>query len=291
MIAGASNPVTASTALAPASPFEGDYLFVANASSGPMSGILGMASNPHGWGVYGLAFDGTGVQGDADGAQASGVVGTGFYGVAGYGDYAGVYARPEPDGAGMSGLVAYAVAGNAVTAVCGGSGYAAQLYGKVLIEGPLRVRGSFTVEVGPKGAVVPHPDGTHRLLYCMESPDCWFEDFGEGALAKGQADVALDPDFAAVVEAERYHVFLTPHGDCRGLYVAQRSPTGFTVCEQQGGRSSVTFSYRVAARRKDLKAERLAKFDEPVPEPPDPNKIKPPMRKQPSRSPARGAAP
>jgi len=51
-----------------------------------------------------------------------------------------------------------------------------------------------------KSAAVLHPDGTHRRLYCVESPDSWFEDFGEAPLECGEATVTLDPDFAAVAE-------------------------------------------------------------------------------------------
>jgi hypothetical protein len=52
---------------------------------------------------------------------------------------------------------------------------------------------------GPKSAAVPHPDGTTRILYCLECPESWFEDFGKGQLARGKAQIAFDPDFAAIV--------------------------------------------------------------------------------------------
>ncbi len=71
-------------------------------------------------------------------------------------------------------------------------------------------------------------------------------------------------DFAAVVHTADYHVFLTPKGDSRGLYVSSQSATGFTVHEQQGGTNSLAFSYRVVARRKDVEAVRLAKFSLPA---------------------------
>ena len=64
-----------------------------------------------------------------------------------------------------------------------------------------------TVVGGAKSAAVPHPDGTHRRLYCVESPESWFEDFGKGQLDCGEADVAIDPTFAAVVDLDDYHVF------------------------------------------------------------------------------------
>jgi hypothetical protein len=43
-------------------------------------------------------------------------------------------------------------------------------------------------------------------------------------------------------------VFLTPQGDCNGLYVAQKSSAGFEVRELRGGRSSLTFDYRIVAK-------------------------------------------
>ena len=38
-----------------------------------------------------------------------------------------------------------------------------------------------------------------------------------------------------------YHVFLTPNGDCKGLYIAAKTPTSFEVRELGGGTSSVRF--------------------------------------------------
>jgi len=63
------------------------------------------------------------------------------------------------------------------------------------------------------------------------------------------ANVALDPKFASVIDnSVRYNVTLTPEGDCRGLFVAQRTSTGFTVRELQGGRPSIAFTYRIVAK-------------------------------------------
>ena len=76
----------------------------------------------------------------------------------------------------------------------------------VIFYGPVVV-----VVGGAKSAAVPHPDGSHRLLYCVESPESWFEDFGEGQLACGKAEVTINPDFAAVADMEKYHVFVTDH--------------------------------------------------------------------------------
>src|SRR5262249_44099537 len=59
-------------------------------------------------------------------------------------------------------------------------------------QGNVTVTDTLTARV--KRAVVPFPDGTQRLLYCMESPDHWFEDFGSAKLKRGRAVVKLDAD-------------------------------------------------------------------------------------------------
>jgi hypothetical protein len=149
--------------------------------------------------------------------------------------------------------------------VVGHSANPASLAGYFL--GNVSVNGALTV-TGTKSAAVPFPDGTRRLLYCMESPELWFEDFGAAKLKKGRAVVKLDADFAKVIKRGDYHIFLTPKGDCRGLGVRRQGGASFEVGELQGGRSSVAFSYRIVGKRKDIKAhKRFAKIDlrEPPP--------------------------
>jgi hypothetical protein len=106
--------------------------------------------------------------------------------------------------------------------------------------------------------------GSKRLLHCMESPEHWFEDFGSARLTRGRATVKLDADFAKVVTLNGYRVFLTPEGDCHGLYVRSKRGSSFEVRELQGGTSNVGFSYRIVAKRKDIKRHRrFAKIDMP----------------------------
>jgi hypothetical protein len=102
-------------------------------------------------------------------------------------------------------------------------------------------------------------------LYAVESPQNWFEDFGTGELGSGKATVTLDPTFAQTVNlASDYHVFLTPVGDCRGLYVSQKTATGFEVHELGGGLSNVAFDYRIVALRHGFEKVRLADITERV---------------------------
>ena len=118
-----------------------------------------------------------------------------------------------------------------------------------------------------KDAIVPFSDGSHRLMHCMESPEHWFEDFGAARLKRGRAVVKLDADFAKTIRTGDYRVFITPEGDCGGLYIKSKRGEGFEVRELQGGTSNVAFSYRIVGRRKDITAHRrFARID-----------IKPPM--------------
>lgn len=54
-----------------------------------------------------------------------------------------------------------------------------------------------------------------------------------------------------------YRVFLTPRGDCEGLYLASQSAKGFEVRELRGGKSDVPFDYRIVAHRKGYESRRL----------------------------------
>ncbi len=128
---------------------------------------------------------------------------------------------------------------------------------------PVHVTGDLTA-VGNKSVAIPFADGSLRRLYCMESPECWFEDFGDAKLVKGKAVVKLPADFAAAIKTDAYHVFVSPYGVSNGIYVAKRTREDFVVQEQRNGKSSVVFSFRIVGKRKDLKAERFAEMSSPA---------------------------
>jgi hypothetical protein len=101
-------------------------------------------------------------------------------------------------------------------------------------------------------------DGRQARLYTIASPENWFEDFGSGQLSAGSAHISLDPAFASTVNTgESYHVFLTPNGDCKGLYVAAKTAGGFEVRELGGGTSGVSFDYRIVAKRRGYENVRM----------------------------------
>src|SRR5207247_9139345 len=69
------------------------------------------------------------------------------------------------------GVAGFAQSGVGVWGECANkeSGFAGLFQGNVRINGNLEI-------YGLKAAVVPHPDGSMRRLYCVESPESWFED-------------------------------------------------------------------------------------------------------------------
>jgi hypothetical protein len=262
-ILGANNTATLPTVLkgsVPGKPFTGNFrvetkkggtAISGKAGGGSAIGVVGDADGKRGTGVFGQA-EGIGVFGlaivNADSKDGIGVFGDGGdWGVVGHGMKIGVEGRSGAKG------------GAAVTGIATGSALAGVFVGGVVVLGPLWV-------VGSKSAAVPHPDGSHRALYAIESPESWFEDLGRAQLKKGHAKIALDRDFRALVRTDDYHVFVTAEGDCRGLFVSRRTSSGFDVHECQGGSTDVAFSYRIVARRKDVRAPRLARV--PLPERP-----------------------
>jgi hypothetical protein len=91
----------------------------------------------------------------------------------------------------------------------------------------------------------------------------WFVDIGSGRLTNGKADIAFDSEFAPLVKRRDYHVWLTPLGDTKGLYVSRRTEVGFSVAELQNGTGNLEFSYQIYAKRSDVDAQRLARTKRP----------------------------
>ncbi|MCA1667768.1 MAG: hypothetical protein LC793_10340, partial [Thermomicrobia bacterium] len=257
------------------------------------AGVFGINSNAVGIGVQGFNDHGPAVQGNtSEGMGVKGIAGTTGYGVAGTSASGiGVYGTTGGTGlvAGLYGAssTAYGIIGSTtasgysgLTAITGTPGVAALAATSTVssafaayFSGFTYVQGNFAV-TGNKSAAVMHPDGTYRLLYCVESPEAWFEDFGEATLVGGKAEVKLDPDFAALVLTTDYHVFPVSHDAAsKGLAVIARRADGFTVAEHSDGTSAGTFSWRVVAKRKDNPGKRLEKFVPIKVNVPDPAKL------------------
>jgi hypothetical protein len=239
----------------------GSGVIGANDSTGPGVRGLAVAGGP---GVLGESWaTGSGVRGEIPSTNGSNAIA--IYG-ANNSPYAG--ASPGAGGFGVYGLSARghglvgATAAAGAAAVVGATNGVAGAYAGAFY-GPLIVSGALTV-FGAKSAAVPHHDGSYRRVYCVESPDSWFEDFGKGRLECGRADITIDPDFAAIVDLQDYHVFVTQYGGHHDLSVMDQTAHGFRV-EAKDATATGTFSWRIVARRKDIAGPRL----EHVPAPPE----------------------
>jgi hypothetical protein len=118
--------------------------------------------------------------------------------------------------------------------------------------------GDFTCS-GTVGSVVHAKDsGKPVAVHGITSPENWIEDFGSGSLSGGAMHISFDPGFLATVNTSvGYHVFLTPKGDSKGLYVTNEGPAGFDVRESNGGTSDIAFDYRIVGKRNGLETARL----------------------------------
>jgi hypothetical protein len=112
---------------------------------------------------------------------------------------------------------------------------------------------------GSVSAVAAIAGGSKKVaLNGIASPEHWFEDAGSGQLSSGEAVINIESIYGETVNTGMdYHVFLTPNGDCKGLYVAQKSATSFVVRELGGGTSSIAFDYRIMAKRRGFEEARL----------------------------------
>jgi hypothetical protein len=225
------------------------------------AGVFGNGTTPSTVGVWGNSTASVGVQG-------SSTVLHGVYGSASAASSSGVFGNcTSASGSGVSGssgpgIGVFATSTSSVglfaissssTAVVGRTttGKAAEFFGNV------EITGDFTAS-GMKSAAVRVADGSVRRMYCLESPVSYFEDMGTGQVTNGSGSVTLDPMFVSTVSTDDYFVYLTPDGDCRGLYVESKSAGGFSVKELMGGTSTVTFSWRVVAKRTGITNERFA---------------------------------
>ena len=117
-------------------------------------------------------------------------------------------------------------------------------------SGNIRITGQiFTSGSCNSGCIVGGHTSKRVVSYTPRESQPTMEDLGSAVLTNGRAHVSLDASFSNVIDrGSSYLVFLTPDGDCRGLFVAAKTPTGFDVAELQGGRSTLSFDYRIVAR-------------------------------------------
>ena len=107
---------------------------------------------------------------------------------------------------------------------------------------------------GTVSTVIKDNNNVPRIMNCPEAPEILFEDYGSGTLTNGRVHIALDATYAKNVTINGKHplrVLITLEGDCNGVYVTNKTATGFDVVELKAGTSNVAFTYEVIANRAD----------------------------------------
>lgn len=107
---------------------------------------------------------------------------------------------------------------------------------------------------GAVSTIVEDVAGNKVTMFCPESPEVLFQDYGMGQLVNGKAEIKIDPTFAKNILVDAQHplkVFIQLEGDCNGVYVTDKTANGFTVSELAGGKSNTSFSWMIVATRKN----------------------------------------
>jgi len=107
---------------------------------------------------------------------------------------------------------------------------------------------------GSVSTIVKDNENEDRVLFCPETPEIIFQDYGVGKLTNGEAYIKIDPILSKNIFVDKKHplkVFIQLEGDCKGVYVTHKSDKGFRVKELQGGHTNVSFSWSLTATRAD----------------------------------------
>ena len=220
--------------------------------------VFGLAINLPGTGVEGAGLNGApGMFGEAvDTISQPGVgtVGQATYGIGMEAASAGTGANPA--------LLAFNFGGGDPMQAYAGNGGPAGHHDLVMRldkAGNMTLEGTLTQNGFPM-SVSSTSTGGKVVTYAAQQSVRTLEDIGEGQLIHGQAAVSLERTFASAIDRRSsYLVFITPQGDSNGLYVAQKSASGFIVREHNGV-SNIAFDYRIVAQPFGSPAQRLPPY-------------------------------
>jgi len=215
-----------------------NYGVYGSASTTDGYGIFGYVSNQDGFGIkgYNAASNGTGIFGSGD--NIGGYYLTGGSGGAFSGDSMGVCGFTTVDGNDTWG------------------GYFENEHGSYAYVGGTTAAGT-NRKIEGNGTVNTVVDGLNNdkvTMTCPEAPEILFMDYGSGKLLNGKAHINLDPIFTKNIFVNKNYplrVFIQLEGNCKGVYVTNKTAQGFDVIELQEGNSNVEFSWTVTATRAD----------------------------------------
>lgn len=100
---------------------------------------------------------------------------------------------------------------------------------------------------------------TKTVLYTNTSTEATVQTCGKAVLSGGKASIQFDPAFAASLSsAESLVITVTPVGESNGVYLSQVTKSGFSVAENNNGKSSVTVNYIAIGKRAGYENPSLA---------------------------------
>lgn len=220
-------------------------------------GVFGQANGTNGIGVYGRSNNasGFGLQGFNSNASGTGIIASGN-------NIGGSYLIAGTGGAFTGATYGIAAFKNGALANNTAAGYfIASTTANAGVIVAARVGGTNykIINIGAFGGNVSTDvwdtdNKTRRIMFAPEAPEIFFQDFGRGELINGKVHIALDSIFSRNIVVNEQHplnVFIQLEGDCNGVYVTNKTATGFDVIELNNGKSNVKFSYFVNANRAD----------------------------------------
>lgn len=103
-------------------------------------------------------------------------------------------------------------------------------------------------------------NGTKTVLYTNTSTEVTVQTSGKAVLSGGKASISFDPAFTAALASEESLVItVTPLGPSEGVYLEGITRTGFSIAENNAGKSSVTVNYIAVGRRAGYEKPQPAK--------------------------------
>ncbi len=246
-------------------------------------------------GVYGYTNQnqGMGVEGQNGNATGTGVFGSGN-------GIAGTYLASGTGGAFTGSSIGIAAFKNGALANGTGAGYfIASTTTGVGVGVAYRSAGTNykIINIGAFGGAVStdvwgmNSDKDRKIMFCPEAPEIFFQDYGSGKIINGKAHINLDPIFARNIVVNEKHplrVYIQLEGDCKGVYVTNKTQNGFDVIELNNGNSNAEFSWFVNANRADyinpVTNELISKHEDvrfpPAPEPLEMKTIQDKLKKE-----------
>ncbi|MEI6815155.1 MAG: hypothetical protein WCL14_00995 [Bacteroidota bacterium] len=211
--------------------------------TGDSVGAFGHSSKTHGYGVYGQAA----------GASSTGVVGVG--------NNIAVSVLSAGSGGSFSGST-YGIYAATTSAAANPS---AAVYTNNATTGHLLYVNYYNgteykiISANSAAGVscsVPDMNGNFVVMHAPETPEFYFQDYGQAKLTNGFVHIELDPILAKNVAINAQHplrvfIQLEDNENCKGVVIKNKTSHGFDVMEMAGGSSNTPFQYQVTCNVAD----------------------------------------